>query len=350
MLVFTSDLPALWRQVPRILTLCLMLCLTLCPAVAAAAEPAPISTKVLPRFAPPRSQAVESPALVRLLDDPALARRLLLKGEVVKRQGRYLVKPFIRRNTYVLFRVTVKLPGGGEAEVLFKPRQADYRDWATEIAACRLARHLGVVVPPCAERTLHRKVLAAALAKVPAHCQQRLRWRGDSLYGFFRVWAPGFRHRIGEHRTTRANLLTLAAWLHPRNRARVLRHPLLRRLPGLNLLDYLIYNDDRQWNLGTIRTGAKTLRLFPIDFGEGLSSGLSRRSFSKRIFRRTSLFPARVVKRLERLDRAALRRLLRGPDGLLVGERHVGQVLVRRKLALEHVQWATKELGKEVLF
>ena len=308
------------------------------------------------RFVPTSKQPLSAPVYLKLLDDPELARMVLSQGAWLKdKRGNYWVKTLIRNKPTepaVMFRLKVSYRDLPPVEVFFKPRQARYRDWATETVVCRLARELQVEIAPCFERVIARRVLAKAVAKLPAHHRDRLKWEGKDgarIFGFFRVWAPAYRRGLGRFEPNSENMLRLVSQLRGGATSRG-PSALLKRVSDIIVLDYLIYNNDRRNNLGALR-GANGLRLFAIDFGDGLSSSPKRKQFFHKLFLRLRWFRQRLIQRIKSLDRGRVEQLVRGPQGTpLVRPRHVEQLLAQQQKLLGHVKQVVSEDGPKALF
>ncbi|MCK5800229.1 MAG: hypothetical protein KAI47_23725 [Deltaproteobacteria bacterium] len=304
---------------------------------------------------PSRYQRQALPLTLRLLADPLEARRLLRGARFAATGGHHQVHAMLRHgptSPALMFRIGMLTSDGVAFEAFFKPRQRGYDDWATEIAACRLARALAVTIAPCAEREVPRAVLADALARVPAATRARLRWSsgGRSIFGFFRLWAPTYRGGLGRRRATASLLGQLASVLRVVNRSRVLASPLHQALSDLFVLDFLLYNNDRRRNLGVLRDGDR-LHLYPIDFGDGLTATPKKKRLCRRLLLGTGLFRRRLLLRLHGLDCAGVRRLLtHGRFGLLVPERQLVLLMRQRRVLLGHIAWVVKRYGDRTLF
>ena len=218
----------------------------------------------------------------------------------------------------VIFRMTVQGPSGPVAAI-FKPFQSRYRDGYVELAACRLAAHLGVRQPPCGERTVTREQMKWALAEMPKSYWGLLKWDGDRLRGYVRLWAERFRRRLGRLTPSRAQMLLLARQIRPGGACGSL--PICRDLSNLLVTDYVVANNDRRFNVGSILTPQRQVMLFPIDWGDALSGG--RQGMRRKIWMRKAFFALRrfdrvLVDRLRTLDMPTLRRLYSDSAGRLL--------------------------------
>ena len=303
----------------------------------------------------------EEPFVLKLLDAPQLAQRILRQGRFVRSGADYWVRSITRRQgtaqVALIFRLKVELAGYPAVEVFFKPRQRGYPDWATEIGVCRLARHLGIFVAPCTERFVPRAVLGAALAALDPALRARIEWETSAtgapgeprVYGFFRLWAPNYIARLGQYRPTERVLQALAGAVAVGNRARVLASRFHRRFAELLILDYLVYNNDRRHNLGMVR--GPTVVLFPIDFGDGLTATPRDKVLCRSLFFRMTLFRRALVERLGALSAQQAVALMRRPGAPpLVARAQVEWMLQQRDEILAHVRWVRKRFGPRVFY
>lgn len=305
----------------------------------------------------PYQQDLEAAAYLQLLDQPREAQRLLATSVFVKdAAGRYQVDAIVRKKPTepaVMFRLVARDLRGRDLLVLFKPRQSGYSDWATEIAACRLARLLGVAVAPCHERTVPYRVLAAVLKRLPAQHRQRLVWSGEGktrqIYGFFRLWAPQYKNRIGRLAPSEDNLWRLVAVLQPSYRDAVRRSAVLKRVSDLIVFDYLIGNNDRRNNLGAIRGPTGTV-LFPIDFGDGMRRHADEKRFYRRLFGRLQLFRRQLIDNIR--HRLSARAMAKVVEGLapIVAQPSLDALKRRRQLLLERIGKLQRRHGAKLFF
>lgn len=323
--------------------------------VSAEKEPPVLSLEQLFALRPAAHHHPSDPFVLRLLREPALARRVLAQGAFVRRAGRY--GTFMVRNRpkepALMFRLHVRLAGHPEIDVFFKPQQQGYHDWATETAVCRLANYLGVAVAPCHERRVSRAVLAGILRHVPATHKKRLRWEpdGQHIFGFFRLWAPRYRNRLGPYLPSARLLRQLAGSLRVQHRDRVLRSPLHRGLADLFVLDFLVYNNDRRRNLGSLRVGRRGFRLYPIDFGDGLTATPHRKLLCRQLLLQTALFRRALIDKIRGLTRPQVDKLLTHPRlGLLVESAQIKLLFEQRRALLEHVRWVVQRYGPRALY
>ncbi|MCD6498388.1 MAG: hypothetical protein J7M25_08850 [Deltaproteobacteria bacterium] len=286
------------------------------------------------------------------------------KGVALLQQGRIVLKsgkPDIivsRLRTYrtnpddpgVIFRVHLAKPGLGSAYAVFKPFQRSYRDGYRELAACKLARYLGVPQPACLERTFTRKEVQAGVDLVPRKYRGLLLWDGNTIHGYLRLWAFKFRRRIGRLTPSREQLLPIAAEIRA---GRACDRPqICHDLSDLLVIDYLIANNDRQFNVGSILLPNHTVQLFAIDWGDGFSGGpkaLRNKVWYRKAFRAVHRFHKPLVDRLRTLTVAQVDALLRDSKGrLLVKPFYVRHVVAAAKQVVARVDELHKALGARV--
>lgn len=169
----------------------------------------------------------------------------------------------------IRFRITLECSGGGTIQGLFKARQRNYRDWIGEILTYRLGRALGIRLTPTVERRFLRSELEAALAAAGPAYADLLEWEGEGDETFVRgsltYWVPGFEFRLGEFGTTPESFERIVRWMGHRNLEYVASEPLLADLTAIFLLDFLVFNEDRHHNVGTVRRpGTDALLLVAI--------------------------------------------------------------------------------------
>ncbi len=251
----------------------------------------------------------------------------------------------------VIFRMTLQGPLGPVA-VIFKPFQSRYRDGYVELAACRLASYLGVRQPPCGERILSRKDMQGALAEIPKRYWGLLKWDGDGLRGYVRLWADRFRRRIGRLTPSRAQMLILAKEIRPGGACGSL--PICRDLSNLLLTDFVVANNDRRFNVGSILTPQNQVLLFPIDWGDALSGG--RQGMHRKVWMRKAFFAMRrfdrtLVARLRALDEPSLRRLYSDTSGrLLVRPFYLHHSFQVMQKVLRRIDALHRSMGDKVFF
>lgn len=281
---------------------------------------------------------VPSPATVRV-------EQRLCRGRI----KRLYVSPYGGMSIKFMFRFA----GGHRA--IFKPNQtrssARYR---AEIAAYRLASHLGVdMVPPACERTLTLK----ALHRATAHPRfKALRRRMDqelnvSRGGYVRGAAIHFVPRVRETQleTNREwhEWFRIGATIPRAQRRRV------RALADILMLDLLFHNPDR-FTGGNLLEALPSRRLLMIDNGASFRNvaHLDRNyhQASLKIMQRVRRV---TYRRMLRLDTETLARVVRRPlgyGGSFLSRREQRALLKRRELIRAHVEGLIQTHGRKKVF
>ena len=308
---------------------------------------------------PVRSLKVSSRPFSRVATDFNKGKKLLESSPLLKKNGAYAVKVSKIRSVRhypadpgVIFKITMKGPSNHPISAVFKPFQTRYKDGFKELAACKLAAFLRVRQPPCGERALTRAQLKKALSKVPSRYRRMLKWNGNELRGFVRLWAPKFKTRIGRLAPSRDKMLALAKQIRPRGRCS--NHAMCRDMSDLFVFDFLISNNDRQYNVGTIRTAAKKLLLFPIDWGDGFTGNaksMKRKIWYRKAFYSLFRFRRSLVQALKRLNRATVDKLTSDSDGApLISTFQRNRLMDAKKKILKRTSQLEKRYGSKIYF
>ncbi len=247
----------------------------------------------------------------------------------------------------------IRYAGGHKA--IFKPHQTrSSARYKAEIAAYRLANHLGVtMVPPACERTLSMNMLHRATSHKKF---QALRKRMDAELivhkeGYVRGAVIHFVPRVRE-----TQLETSKKWhpwfvpgaqIAPSNRQRA------RSLADIMLLDLLFHNPDRMTG-GNLLEALPTKRLLMIDNG----ASFRKIPHLDRVYHRESLKIMQRVRRVTyrrilRLDAEILARVVRRPigySGSYLSRREQQALLKRRKLIRAHVEALVDKHGGSKVF
>ncbi len=298
-------------------------------------------------------------AVADLVADFSRGQKVLTSGRILEKDG----KPDIhvsKLRTFrthpvdpgVIFRMTIQGPSG-PVTAIFKPFQTRYRDGYVELAACQLAAFLGVRQPPCGERTVSRAQMKWALAEIPKNYRGLLKWDGDRLRGYVRLWAGRFRRRIGRLTPSRVQMLLLAHEIRPGGACASL--PICRDLGNMLLADFVVGNNDRRFNVGSILLPGGKVLLFPIDWGDALSGGgqkgMRRKVWMRKAFYAMRRFDRKVVARLKKLDEPILRKLYSDSSGhLLVRPFYLSHSLAVIHKVLARIDALHARLGDRIYF
>lgn len=247
----------------------------------------------------------------------------------------------------------IRFAGGHRA--IFKPNQtrssARYR---AELAAYRLANHLGVdMVPPACERTLSLE----ALRRATAHPKfKALRKRMDAelrvtRQGYVRGAAIHFVRRVRE--TGLETDRSWHAWFAPGADIPGQHRRRARALADILLLDLLFHNPDR-FTGGNLLETLPARRLLMIDNGASFRKVASlERTYHKETLRIMGRVRRKTYRRMLRLDKATLARVVRRPLGLwgsYLSRREQRALLKRRALIRAHVQALLAKHGPAKVF
>lgn len=281
---------------------------------------------------------VPSPATVRV-------EQRLCRGRI-----RHLyVSPYGGMSIKFMFRFA----GGHKA--IFKPNQTrSSARYKSEIAAYRLANHLGVdMVPPACERTLtldalHRATANPKFKALRKRMDKELRITKD---GYVRGAAIHFLPRVRETRLETNK--QWQQWLRPGAAIPRAQRRRVRALADILLLDLLFHNPDR-FTGGNLLEALPTRRLLMIDNG----ASFRRVAHLDRTYHRESLEVMQRVRRVTyrrmiRLDRQTLARVVRRPlgyGGSFLSRREQWALLQRRKLIRAHVEGLIRKHGKAKVF
>ncbi|MBI5486522.1 MAG: hypothetical protein HY905_04245 [Deltaproteobacteria bacterium] len=299
-----------------------------------------------PDLSPPDDQPAAAATTIERLQNLDATEQLLHGDDVASdEEGHLLVKATYERGVHpkVRFRVTLSTPDGGTIEGLLKVKQQNYRDWVGELFSYRLGRALGIRLTPTVDRCFPRSVLDIGLADQPAEVAELVTWEGEGdethACGSFTYWVPEFQFKIGPLASLPETFDTLTGWMGPNNRDWVAGSQPLRDLTAVFLLDFLVFNEDRPHNVGSVRFPDTDVQLLvAIDFGDSLYSPSRRDVQCRRWLWRIKVFPETLVDSLRNLDADALRSLLSAEVfGATLDDDIVDAVLDRREQALARI-------------
>jgi hypothetical protein len=243
----------------------------------------------------------------------------------------------------------------GGAKAVFKPNQtrssARYR---AEIAAYRLANHLGVdLVPPACERTLTLSHLHRATAH-PRFKALRQRMdaelvvtpdglvRGAAIHFVPRVRETGLETRKGWHR-----------WFAPGAPIPAGAQRRVRALADILLLDLLFHNPDR-FTGGNLLETLPARRLLMIDNGASFRKVANLdRSYHQETLKIMQRVRRVTYRRMLRIDAATLAAVVQRPLGLgghYLTRRERWALLRRRALIRAHVARLVQKHGAAKVF
>ncbi len=308
---------------------------------------------------PVRSLKVAEKHFQEIVLDFKKGRKLLEESPLAKKGNRYGVKILKLRSVKyhpadpgLIMKIKLTLPGKKNVSAIFKPFQTRYRDGLKELAACNLAAFLGIRQPACGERVMTREQASHALQKIPARYQKMLNWEDDKVRGFVRLWAYRYKPRIGRLAPSRENMLALSKQIRPKGRCN--NHQICRDMSDLLLFDFLVSNNDRQYNVGTMLTSPKTLMLYPIDWGDsftGNAEQMKRKVWYRKAFYSLVRFRSTLIESLKRLDRPKVNELTSDTKGsTLISTFHRERIMEKRNTILKRVKDLESRYGRKIFF
>lgn len=302
----------------------------------------------IPKFKPSKHQELADPVELEYLTDHERTRRLLAEGDWASVPGEKTLVPMkrVRVSDGISYRFRILV--GEEDEVItgfFKPRQANYWDWLKEYHAYEVGRMIGAPTVPLVMRFMPRHKFSYFLGKIPQAEQDNFKWEGpkhDQLRGAFKYWVPHYRHRTFGARVIGETYMTeIARSLHPANKAELREeHDLYLQLGRGIVFDYLIINEDRPENLGTILLPDGTYHLVLIDNGLALGVEHGGRTVMKDMFRKMRIFPRNMIEKIRALEKSRVEAMFRPEDDkvMWLPEIIAKQFWKRRRYILDRVE------------
>lgn len=302
----------------------------------------------IPKFKPSKHQEVADPSELKYLRNHELTSKILAEAKWAKVPGEKTLVPMIRvrkiDGTSYRFRILLE---AGEEEVItgfFKPRQANYWDWLKEIHAYDIGRKIGAPTVPTVMRFMKKQKFSFFLGKITKELQDNFKWEGkpkEKLRGAFKYWVPSYRHRTFGKRIVGETYMTeIAKSLHPMNK-KVLRqeYDLYLQLGRGIVFDYLIINEDRPENLGTILMEDGSYHMVLIDNGLALGVEHGGRTVMKNMFKLMHIFPKDMIDLIRELDEEEIASMMRPEDDkvMMLPEVCVKQLWKRRQYILDRV-------------
>lgn len=231
----------------------------------------------------------------------------------------------------------------------FKPEQVHLQSQPRkEVAAYRLNRLLGMnAVPPALMRTIHRDELVAHVQPAsPAAVERILNEAIFDEEGFTRgelsYWVPVL---TDSHLDTLDGVLTWWRWLTVGQDIPLDKMALMEQLSSLLLFDLLTNNSDR-FSGGNLLVTPDQQTLYWMDNTFGFQPDPEGHSKCRIYLSRCQKFSRTFVNALRALTRQRIRQALE-PNPDVLSEEELNGVLVRRDVALRHVESLVNQWGAE---
>lgn len=316
--------------------------------------------------APPIPETVKNP-------DPVVAtpqewESLTRKDETeaILREGNILwAKVKVKVRTYpwlsadakrIIFMGTVK-KGEASLPVQIKVPEQIHQEWKGEILAYRVGKKLGLLVPPAVLRPFNPGDFKRIHFPEGEEDTALVKWEpagACGLPGSVRYWVENLNPRvIGGSVADEAYLEAIAAALHPGNLKELIdHHPLLLEMGRGFVFDYLVYNNDRPRNLGTLVLADGTERLVLFDHGLAMGPDMGFTKRSQVYFGAMQMLPADIVQVLTAMTEADLAALLDPGEcrKLKVTDLIFSQIWERRNKIIEKARDLTALYGPAALY
>ena len=289
------------------------------------------------------------------LTDLDETERILETANVLWGSSRSQVKDLVRYGEgakAIRFKLVIKPKDRESFRAQYKVRQTGwYFEWKREILSYRIGKMIGAPVTPAVERKLPQKRFKIFSNKMTEEDFALIKWEGwGSARGSLRYWVEALHPRkIGKRLADEEYLTEIATALHPANREALSTDEYLvyREMGRAFILDYLILNDDRARNLGTVLDPDGVRHIVLIDNGLALGLQTKARKKARGYFEAMSLFPEDTIDYLRAMDEEETTDLLVPPDDnvLAVKEKAATQLWERRAAILARVDELHSKYG-----
>jgi len=289
------------------------------------------------------------------LTDLDATEKILETANVLWGSSRSQVKDLVRYGEgakAIRFKLVIKPEGKESFWAQFKVRQTGYYfEWKREILTYRIGKMIGAPVTPAVERKLPQKRFQIFSNKMTEEDFALIKWEGwGAARGSLRYWVEALHPRkIGSRLADEDYLTEIAVALHPANREALSTDEYLvyREMGRALVLDYLVLNDDRARNLGTVLAPDGVRHLVLIDNGLALGLQTEARTKAKGYFEAMTLFPKDTIDYLRALDEEETMDLLVPPDDnvLAIKEKAAQQLWERREAILARVDELHEKYG-----
>lgn len=309
----------------------------------------------IPSFKPSKKQPVADPEEYEYLSNHEKTCKILAEGKWSKRKGKLTLIPMRRERIAdgLSWRFKILLALSDEDEAItgfFKPRQDNYWDWLKETHAYNIGRMIDAPTVPTVLRFFSKNSFSWWLNKTPAEETKMFKWEGKKnpkIRGALKYWVPSYWHRrFGKKIANKQYMAAIARSLHPGNSEKLEeKYPLYLEIGRGIIFDYLIINEDRPENLGTILLPDGSHKLVMIDNGLALGVEHGGRTVMKNMFLSMRLFPKDMIEKIKALDDDEILEMLRPPDDppMWLPEICVKQLIKRKQVIINHVdKWHEK--------
>jgi len=274
--------------------------------------------------APPTPETVKNPDPVVATAEEWEALTRKDETEALLREGNILwAKVKVKVRTYpwlsadakrIIFMGTVR-KGEASMPVQIKVPEQIHQEWKGEILAYRVGKKLGLLVPPAVFRPFNPGDFKRIHFPAGGEDMALVKWEPSGACGIpgsVRYWVENLNPRvIGGRVADETYLEAIAAALHPGNRQELVdHHPLLLEMGRGFVFDYLVYNNDRPRNLGTLVLADGTEKLVFFDHGLAMGPDMGFTKRSQVYFGAMQMLPEDTVRILTSMTEEDLGALL----------------------------------------
>jgi hypothetical protein len=239
----------------------------------------------------------------------------------------------------------------------YKVHQTDYYfEWKREILAYRIGKLIHTPVVPAIERTLPRKPFDRFAGDMTEEDFATVSWAGSGgVRGSLRYWVESlFPRKIGTRVCDEEYMTEIATALHPANADALAddQYLVYRQMGRAIILDYLILNDDRARNLGTVKAPDGVRHLILIDNGLAFGLETSSRVKAKGYFETMSYFPRDTIDALRELTEDEVMAIVmpKGDNVLSIKDNAATQLWQRREAILARVDSLLEKWGELIYY
>lgn len=309
----------------------------------------------IPSIKPSDKQPVADPMELEYLTNHEKTNKILAEGKWVKKQGEKTLTPMKRERISdpLAWRFKILMAISDDDEPItgfFKPRQEGYWDWLKEIHAYNIGALIDAPTVPTVMRFFSKNSFSWWLNKTPSDETVMFKWEGKKepkIRGALKYWVPSYWHRrIGAKVVDEDYMTAIAKSIHPANRQKLEKdYPAYLEIGRGIVFDYLVINEDRPENLGSLLMPDGSYKIVFIDNGLALGVEHGGRTVMKNMFLEMRMFPKDMIDKVRDIEDTELWNLLRPPDDpvMWLPEVCVEQLIKRRDFIIETVDgWHEK--------